>query len=227
MEKSTEGSEFTQAIVVSDLHIGDPHSRHEQFVRLVKGLDHQTALILNGDIIDNPYKKLDAKDQAATDFIRAQSMERRVIWLFGNHDEGFRMNDPGRIEFRKHMELGNRLMIVHGDDFDEVMPKSLWFIRLFKLMHRIRLRLGAPPVHVAELAKKWAPFLYRVLTEEVKMNAVQCAIEGQFEAITCGHTHYAEDSICEGVRYINTGAWTESPSHYLLVMPTQIVLKRI
>lgn len=213
--------------MVSDLHIGDPHSRQEQFERLVEGLDRQTALILNGDIIDNPYKKPDAKDQAAIDFIRAQSMERQVIWLYGNHDEGFRMSDPGKIEFRKHMELGNRLMIVHGDDFDELMPKSLWFIRLFRLMHRIRMRLGAPPVHVAALAKKWTPFFYRVLTEEVKMNAVKCAIELQFEAITCGHTHYAEDSICEGVRYINTGAWTESPSHYLLVTPTQIVLKHL
>ncbi len=227
MKKNTEDSEFIQAIVVSDLHIGDPYSRHEQFVRLVKELDHRTALILNGDIIDNPYRNLDAKDQAASDFIRAQSMERRVIWLYGNHDEDFRMNDPGRIEFRKHMELEHRLMIVHGDDFDEVMPKSLWFIRLFKLLHRIRLRLGAAPVHVAELAKKWTPFLYRILTEEVKMNAVNCANQGQFEAITCGHTHYIEDSICEGVRYINTGAWTESPPHYVLVTPTQIVLKHL
>ncbi len=126
-------------------------------------------------------------------------MERRVVWLYGNHDEDFRMSDPGRIEFRKHLALSNRLMIVHGDDFDEVMPKSLWFIRLFKLEPRpIRLRLGAPPVHVAALAKKWTPFLYRVLTEEVRMNAVKCAIEGRFEAITCGHVHYAEDSICSG-----------------------------
>ena len=59
------------------------------------------------------------------------------------------------------------------------------------------------------------------------MNAVKCAIEGRFEAITCGHTHYAEDSVCEGVRYINTGAWTESPSHYVLVTPTQILLKHL
>jgi len=217
----------SHAIVVSDVHIGIPYSRHRQLVPLVKQLDPDTALILNGDTIDDPHRRLQAEDQAAVDFIRAQSYERRVIWVLGNHDEDLRLDDPGRIEFRRHMEIEHRLMIVHGDDFDEVMPRSLWFIRLFIVLHRIRSRLGASPVHVAELAKRWTPFLYRVLTEEVKKNAVDCALEGGFEAITCGHTHYVEDSVCEGVRYINTGSWTEPSPHYLWVTPTQITLEHI
>lgn len=216
--------DIENAVVVSDLHIGLPYFRKSAFIELVNSLNEGTALILNGDIVDNPYQRLEPEDLAMLDFLREQSFKRKVIWIYGNHDENFRMSDSGQIEFLKKLGLGTRLMIVHGDDFDMIMPKSLWFIRFFKLGHRIRLRLGAAPVHVAELAKRWAPFLYRVLTEEVKKNAVDCAVGGGFEAITCGHTHYPEDSMCEGVRYINTGSWTEEPLHYLAISANDVRL---
>ena len=212
------------AVVVSDLHIGLTYFRKSAFFQFVNSLHPKTALILNGDIIDNPYQRLSPEDDLVVDFLREQSFKRRVVWIYGNHDENFRMSDPGQIEFENNLGLGKRLMIVHGDDFDQVMPKSLWFIRFFKFCHRIRLRLGAAPVHVAELAKRWTPFLYRVLTEEVKKNAVDCAVGNGFDAITCGHTHYPEDSMCEGVRYINTGSWTEEPLHYLAIRANDLQL---
>lgn len=222
--KATLAPDGVRAVVVSDLHIGLPFFRKHAFIRLVESLDEEIVLILNGDIIDNPHQKLEPDDEAILDLLRNESFRRRIIWVYGNHDEDFRMADPGRIEFVRHLELGARLMIVHGDDFDSVMPNNLWFIRLFKFCHRIRIRLGAAPVHVAELAKRWTPFLYRVLTEQVKKNAIACALNGGFTAITCGHTHYAEDVVHDGVRYLNTGSWTEEPLHYVSVNSDEIRL---
>ena len=123
-----------------------------------------------------------------------------------------------------HLQIGDRLLVVHGDDFDQIMPRNQWFLRNVKRLHNLRVKLGASPVHVADFAKKWFPFFYRVLTEEVKNNAVKCAIENGVTAITCGHTHYVEDSLCEGVRYINTGSWTELPLSYILVTEEKIEL---
>jgi len=213
-----------QAVVVSDLHIGTPFFRRAAFMQFVESIDERTTVIMNGDIIDNPQQRLEPQDQAVLDFLVAQSFQRHVIWIYGNHDEDFQMADPGKIEFRRSLDLGTRLMVVHGDDFDTVMPNNRWFLRLFKYCHLVRLRMGADPVHVAELAKRWSPFLYRVLTEQVKKNAVDCALESGFEAITCGHTHYVEDSVCKGVRYINTGSWTEEPLHYISICPDGIRL---
>jgi len=215
-----------QAVIVSDLHIGLPFFRKAAFLQFVESLDDSTALILNGDIVDNPQQRLEPQDQAVLDFLVAQSFRRCVIWIYGNHDEDFRMADSGEIEFRRSLTLDTRLMVVHGDDFDTVMPNNRWFLRLFKFCHLVRLRMGADPVHVAELAKRWTPFLYRVLTEQVKKNAVDCALESGFGAITCGHTHYAEDSIYKGVRYINTGTWTEEPLHYVSICPAVIRLAK-
>ena len=93
-------------------------------------------------------------------------------------------------------------------------------------MHALRVKLGAKPVHVAEYAKKWKSF-YRVLRKNIALNAVSCAIENGFEAVTCGHTHYPEEMVVDGIRYINTGAWTELPAHYLYVTADGITLNRV
>jgi UDP-2,3-diacylglucosamine pyrophosphatase LpxH len=93
-------------------------------------------------------------------------------------------------------------------------------------MHALRVKLGAKPVHVAEYAKKWKSF-YKVLRKNIALNAVSCAIENGFEAVTCGHTHYPEDMVVDGIRYINTGAWTELPAHYLYVTADEMVLKEL
>ena len=93
-------------------------------------------------------------------------------------------------------------------------------------MHVLRVKLGAKPVHVAEYAKKWQ-VLYRALCNSVMTNAVSCAAENGYEAVTCGHTHYPEDRVFNGIRYMNTGAWTESPAFHLIVTAEEMTLKTI
>jgi UDP-2,3-diacylglucosamine pyrophosphatase LpxH len=45
--------------------------------------------------------------------------------------------------------------------------------------------------------------------------------------VTCGHTHYAEDVVIDGIRYLNTGAWTEAPAYFLHLTADQIILNRL
>jgi UDP-2,3-diacylglucosamine pyrophosphatase LpxH len=186
--------------------------------------DHE--LILNGDIIDNPYAKLIRPHQRILDLIKQLSYRQRVVWIMGNHDNGYIPQGLGKVHFKNLHVLEQRLLITHGDDFDDIMPRNQAFIKAFKLMHDVRVTLGAKPVHVAHYAKKWESF-YKVLRKNVMMNAVSCAIENGYEAVTCGHTHYPEDRIWQGVRYINTGSWTESPAFYLSVAVDKMILKTI
>lgn len=220
----TTAVEITKAAIVSDLHIGLPQFHRQEFLDFVESLNADTTLILNGDTLDDSNAHLSAQDQEVVEFLRDQSYKRDVYWLHGNHDEGHRMAEPGRIKYQNHLLIEKRLLIVHGDDFDGILPRNEWFIRNFRRLHNLRVWFGARPVHVAEFAKKWFPFLYRILTTEVRNNAVKCAIENGVSAITCGHTHYVEDSLCEGVRYINTGSWTELPLCHILVTADSIEL---
>ena len=118
------------------------------------------------------------------------------------------------------------MFITHGDFFDKVMPQSRAFIKAFKIMHDLRVKLGARPVHVAEYAKRWERF-YGYLRKNVMLNALNYVRENGFKAVTCGHTHYAEEQFVNGIQYINTGAWTELPAYCLRVADNNIRLKKL
>ncbi len=214
------------AIVVSDLHIGSRYFKFGPFERFLKALPADHELIMNGDIIDSPYVHMDSSDQRILDLIEDISFRQKVVWIRGNHDNGYVPQNFGNTIFKSSHSIGRRLLITHGDGFDDIMRRSRLFIKAFHLMHNLRVKLGAKPVHVAEYAKKWKSF-YRVLRKNVALNAINCAAERGFEAVTCGHTHYPEDLELNGVRYINTGAWTEFPAYYLHTTADGMVLKRV
>ena len=214
------------AIIVSDLHIGSRYFQFGVFERFLEKLPPDHDLIMNGDIIDSPYVKMEQSDQRILDMIKAISYRQKVVWVRGNHDNGYVPKNFGDAIFKRRYSIGSRLLITHGDDFDDIMPRSRLFIKAFKLIHNLRVKLGAKPVHVAEYAKKWQSF-YRVLRKNIALNAVKCATDNGFEAVTCGHTHYPEDVDFNGIRYINTGAWTEFPAYYLNITANKMALKRV
>ena len=214
----------TKAIIVSDLHIGSRYFFYQYFERLLENIPEDYEVILNGDIIDNPYADLKPPHQRILDLIEKLSYKQRVVWVQGNHDNGYIPRGFGKVHFKSLYNIEHRILIAHGDDFDEIMPRNQAFIKAFKLMHDLRVKLGARPVHVAHYAKQWEAF-YKVLRKNVMVNAVSCAIENGYEAVTCGHTHYPEDRVFNGTRYINTGAWTEFPAFYLHVTADGMTLK--
>ena len=213
-------------IIVSDLHIGSRFFVAEAFEQFLSQMPEDCELVLNGDVINIPYAELNPSHRKILDRIKQRSFQQKVIWLQGNHDNGYVPDQFGEVVFKRSHSVGNRLLITHDDDFDEIMPRNQLFMKAFKLLHKVRVKLGARPVHVAEYAKKWE-YLYKVLRKNVMTNAVKCAIENGYEAVICGHTHYAEDVVFNGVRYINTGAWTEFPSHFLHVNNQNMFLAKI
>jgi UDP-2,3-diacylglucosamine pyrophosphatase LpxH len=196
---------------VSDLHLGSPYSQDQAFLRFLATLPTDSALILNGDILDKPQMVLPPAHRVVLSQLKQESYSRQVVWVHGNHDPGYILENRAQITFAESFGVEDQLLVMHGHAFDLLMPKSRLFIQLFATWHRFRLRWGAQPRHVADYAKTW-PTLYQVLTRHVRRNAVQWARAQGFAAITCGHTHYPEDIHVDGIRYLNTGSWTETPN---------------
>ncbi len=214
------------AIIVSDLHIGSRHFLLHDFQRFLENLPEDHELILNGDIINNFYIELPPSHRWILDLIKQISFHRKVVWIPGNHDIGYIPERFGYVEFKKVYTLENRVLIAHGQDFDKITSKNQTFIKAFKIMHKLRVKLGAKPVHVTQYAKKWK-ILYKIFRNNVMMNAVKCAIENGYKAVICGHTHFPEDRFFNGIRYINTGAWTESPAFFLQITGDKMNLKTL
>ena len=204
-------------LVTSDIHLGNHFSRGRQFTTMVQRLNSSITLVLAGDIVDAPGGLLSKDDVVALDAIRNRASNEQVIWIEGNHDKGYRLEEPGNIQFVDSYALDKRLYIVHGDQFVGIkMFRNALFLKTFKLFHNLRILFGADPVHVADYAKKFR-VLYDFLRRKIMNCAVEYGHEKNFKAVACGHVHFAEDTIHEGIRYINLGAWTEATNHCLLV----------
>lgn len=213
-----------RSFIVSDLHLGSAYFHHETFVSWLEALPKGVQLVLNGDIIDEPRKPLPVEHRVVLERLVSESHARPVVWVYGNHDAEFKLAEQGEIEFVDRWEIERRLLVVHGDRLDRLMPRHGIFKWIFRRFHRLRVHLGFSNMHVAEYAKKWELF-YRVLSEHVARNALRFAREQGFAAVVCGHTHAPMDIERDGLRYFNTGSWTEKPLHFLEVTPNNIALQ--
>lgn len=197
--------------VTSDVHLGSRHCRLDAFSRFIERLPAGAALVLNGDILDRDHQRSTGRHQEVLELLLQESRRRRVVWVAGNHDEAIRPVGSEGVEFVPMLMLPGRMAIVHGFYLYRRLPGYRPLALLLMGLHELRIRMGARPVHVAEYAKRW-PLLYGMLCRRMRDHAVRYAREQGVPAVVCGHLHYAEDTMVEGIRYVNTGAWTESPS---------------
>jgi UDP-2,3-diacylglucosamine pyrophosphatase LpxH len=214
------------AVVISDLHLESVHTLSEQIALFIESLPEECDLILNGDIIDSSYPNLPRENLQILELIRQESFSRKTVWIRGNHDDCSLLQDRGKIHFKRIHTVDNRLLVTHGNELDKIKARIQQLLRPFKLIQVSLVRLGLKPINVAQFAGKFEPF-YRLYRKKLRLDAAKFAKKKGFGAITCGHTHYPEDRTVQGVRYINTGAWTEYPPHYLMVDDREIRLKSI
>ena len=214
------------AVVISDLHLESVHTLSEQITLFIESLPEECDLILNGDIIDSSYPNLPRENLQILELIRQESFSRKTVWIRGNHDDCSLLQDRGKIHFKRIHTVDNRLLVTHGNELDKIKARIQQLLRPFKLIQFSLVKLGLKPINIAQFAGKFEPF-YNLYRKKLRLDAVKFAKKKGFGAITCGHTHYPEDRTVQGVRYINTGAWTEYPPYYLVVNDREIRLKSI
>jgi len=207
-----------QTVITSDIHLGSRQSRVSDFLTFLESLPPGVRLVLNGDVMTHHASEdsLPADHAAVLDRLRTMSFEREVIWLRGNNDRHFAMQDPGRIVFAKDYIVDKQLFVAHGDRFDHLMPMLRLVLIPLRLVYEFCTRVVGSTTHVASFAKRF-PWVYNVLNGHVARNAVGYARQQGLSAVTCGHTHHPETSLHDGIQYFNTGCWTENAMRVLIV----------
>ncbi len=145
----------------------------------------------------------------------ALSVRTKIIWLDGNHDKLHRPDNYGSIIFMPFLSIGD-IMVSHGHTFDIMMRMNRPFVWIFMFSHWFLNLFKAESMHVSAFAKRFK-FLYTLLRNHVKSNAVSFAKKNGFKTMICGHTHFCEDVTINGIRFVNTGSWLELPAHYVLI----------
>jgi UDP-2,3-diacylglucosamine pyrophosphatase LpxH len=152
-----------------------------------------------------------------------------VIYLPGNHDQPLQRYNGmslGNIEVRRQCihttEKGQRILVLHGDQFDQqvcfgavqawVGDKAydllLWSNRLF---NRIRAWRGLPYWSLAGHIKQHVGSANQAI-KRYQNACCNRALELGLDGVVCGHIHHPQ--ICEvnGITYMNDGDWVENCS---------------
>lgn len=225
------GERSYDCLVISDLHLGSDVCQARLLEEFLNWATiHSKMLVINGDIFDDlNFKRLTKRHFSCLRVIRRHSDrdDFRLIWVRGNHDgPADIVSHIVGVEILDEYIYDNgqvRLLILHGDQFD-------YFITRFKWMTNIACG-------IFYFIQKWMPhrsarWIRRISkrfqrnSQVVQGGAVELARNRSCPHVTCGHTHLSMTSEVDGIRYYNTGTWTEHPPcPFLSVRGDQVELE--
>jgi len=216
-------TQLTRTWIVSDVHIGSRFCRHDGFLEFVAGLPDGDALVLNGDIVDRFHDSVPGAREAGVAAVRAASAVRPVTWLTGNNDRGYRLPRAPAVRYAEEAVIAGGILVSHGDRFEPTFRRNPFLVIPVRAMYWAYRSLNRKPMHPAAFAKMLRA-AYRAFTNHIATAACGEARRRGFSAVLCGHTHKAEDRTIGGVRYVNTGCWTEEDCFCAVLDETGIAL---
>src|SRR5262252_4516847 len=130
-----------RTLFLSDIHLGFRHARVRELNEFLHGIEAQ-CIVLVGDIVDALSLARRAfwtteHTQVVRALLARQRAGVRLVYIPGNHDASLAvLAQMLQGQFEVHREWvhrtarGERLLVLHGDQFDEVVPYPPWLTRL-------------------------------------------------------------------------------------------------
>ena len=227
------GRTQVRTLFLSDIHLGFRYARVRELNEFLHGIEAE-RIVLVGDIVDALNLAQRAfwtpeHTQVVRILLARQRAGTRLIYIPGNHDAGLAMlAQMLRGQFEVHREWvhrtarGQRLLVLHGDQFDGVLTCPRWLTRLGDVLHgltlgindsvnNVRRALGRPYWSLTERLKLGVGTSRRYI-EEFEELASQHARRSGYDGVVCGHIHRANLRNIGGTLYCNAGDWVESCS---------------
>jgi len=230
LDKKDKLSKF-RTIWISDTHLGTRGAQAKSLLNFLKYTQSDT-LYLVGDMIDGwQMKKKFYWPQEHNDVVQKLLRKARngtkVIFIPGNHDEaarsflGYSFGEiPIKEEDVHETADGKKLLVTHGDQFDNVIQHARWlayvgdqaYVFLLKanqLLNKIRIMFDLPYWSLSQYAKLKVKSAVSFITAFETTMMTEARRRG-FDGVVCGHIHKPELREVDGLIYANDGDWVES-----------------
>ncbi len=221
-----------RSIFLSDLHLGCRYSRAGELLALLDRHEPE-YLYLVGDIIDGwrlkrrwhwqpEYSRLLQR------IIELSAAGTQICYAPGNHDAFLRpfASDFGFMtvadKFLHTTADGQRFLVLHGDQFDNVEIRAQWLSVLGSVAYDALLFVASGISEVQKLLRCSPSDLAGSIKRSVKqavrfvsnfeVRLARHARESACDGVICGHVHTPTATQLNGVRYFNTGDWVENRS---------------
>jgi UDP-2,3-diacylglucosamine pyrophosphatase LpxH len=225
------GKTHYRTIFLSDIHLGTKGCQADRLLHFLK-LHTCDRLYLVGDIVDGWRMKSSIywpqqHNDVVRRFLTLAKRGTQVIYVTGNHDEFLRRYSDlaiGNLELvdaAVHVTArGERLLVVHGDEYDVVTRYHRWvaflgdlgytlLLELNRHLNALRSRFGYGYWSLSAYVKHRVKRAVNFISEFEEAVAHQCRKQG-YQGAVCGHIHHAEIRDVQGTRYMNCGDWVES-----------------
>ena len=214
-----------RSLFISDCHIGSDTCNHDKILKLISEVECEYVYLV-GDFIDGwalsrRFKWHSNYNTIFQKLLRLSRKGAKVFYIWGNHDDflenytDISLGDNVEIlRETSHVTLkGERVLILHGDQFDGIIAKHKWLQEIGSIIYDYSLLLNK----LFRVFKfSFSNFLKSKAKEAVKYIAnyefevaLYCKINN-FSTIIAGHIHKPELKLIDGIKYINTGDWVES-----------------
>jgi len=231
----SQNRDRVRTLFFSDLHLGCPYARVEPFLDFLNQHDPQYIYIV-GDFIDGWrlrkrwYWKPVYNAILSRLFDLSQS-GTKIFYTPGNHDDflrSFRFNfDFVDIadQFIHHCPSGRRILVTHGDKFDQIEKKAKWISVLGSFLYdsicwgdekinRWRRYYQLERWSLAASIKKRVKSAVQFVSD-FEDNLMLHAKSLDCQGVICGHIHTPVVVQKHGVTYYNTGDWIENSTALL------------
>lgn len=224
-----------RTLFFSDLHLGCPYARVEPFLKLLNQHEPQYIYIV-GDFIDGWRLRKHWHWEPVYNAILSRLFEMsqagtQIFYTPGNHDDflrSFRFKfDFVEIadQFIHHCPNGRRILVTHGDKFDQVEKKAKWISVLGSFLYdsicwaderinrwRRHYQLSRWPIAATiKRSVKSAVKFVSDFEDTLMLHAQSLKCQG----VICGHIHTPIVVEKHGVTYYNTGDWIENSTALL------------
>lgn len=226
-----EGSINCETMWISDVHLGNIHSKADNLLQLLKRVNCK-KLYLVGDIVDvwSMQKRMywpEAHNALLRELLKQSRDGVEIIYIPGNHDMNFR-EFAGEQFGNVKIELnavhstrdGRRLLVIHGDELDFAVRYSRvsrwigdiayeWLMTANRLYDRFRAWTGRPYWSLAKWIKSHVAQAEQAI-DAYQEAAVAMGKEAGYDGIICGHLHHPVVKQYDDFLYCNDGDWVES-----------------
>ena len=221
-----------RSIFLSDIHLGTRGCQADSLIAFLREYEAEHLFLL-GDIIDfwamnRSIHWTAAQNTVVQKVLRRARHGEKVMLIPGNHDEALRefvgasFGDIRVVGEHIHETAdGRKLLLLHGDEFDQVTRHHRWLAVLGDIGYNLLVHLNAWLSWVRRslrISGYWslAGYAKRRVKSAVSFifdfedAVIHTVRERGLDGIVCGHIHSATLRETDGVLYINCGDWVDS-----------------
>lgn len=221
----------THTLIISDIHLGTSVSQSKEALAVIKKYSFR-KLILLGDVFESlNFKNLSQDGWEFLSYIGKLSRTKKVRWVEGNHDTGLSKIVSALVgakikkvycwQYKKEKYLA-----IHGHQFDRFLIDNVFISYLATVLYNFLQKIDFKDKRMSRYVKRKSKGWLRI-SEKIFRSAVLYGKLRGAKYVFCGHTHKAMEKTRFGVKYYNSGCWTDASCSYITIDENGIKIHKV